>query len=165
MRKWMIALVAVALLAVIDAGIAARETQLASGTPVLLELAPVDPRSLMQGDFMRLSYRMVRDAFPDRVAIPPYGDGRMVVTLDARGVGHFMRFDDGAPLGAHEVRLRFRVRAGDVKFATNAYFFEEGRGADFTGARYGEFRVADDGEMILALLRDEDLRELPRRSP
>jgi hypothetical protein len=112
MRKWMIALAAVALLAVIDAGIAARETQLASGTPVLLELVPVDPRSLIQGDFMRLSYRVVRDAFPDRVAIPQYGDGRMVVTLDARGVGHFIRFDDGAPLGAHEVRLRYRVRAG-----------------------------------------------------
>jgi uncharacterized membrane-anchored protein len=161
----MIALVTIALLAVIDVGIAGREAQLASGTAVLLELAPVDPRSLMQGDFMRLSYRVVSDAFADRVAIPQYGDGRMVVTLDGRGIGRFCRFDDGTPLGAHEVRLRYRVRAGDVKFATNAYFFEEGHGADFTGARYGEFRVADNGEMILALLRDKDLGELHRRSP
>jgi uncharacterized membrane-anchored protein len=160
MRKWLIAIVTLVLLVAVDAGIAKREAQLASGTRVLLEVVPVDPRALMQGDFMALSFRLVRDAFPDRVAIPDYADGRIVVTQDERGVGHFTRFDDGTPLADHQVRLRYRVRAGDVKFATNAYFFEEGHGADFAGARYAEFRVADDGEMILTLLRDKDLGEL-----
>lgn len=160
MRKALIALFTVALLAIVDFGIARREAQIASGMPVLLELQPVDPRALMQGDYMRLSYRIVRDAFPDRVAIPAYGDGRIVVAPDARGVGHFRRFDDDTPLAPGEIRLRYRVRAGDVKFATNAWFFEEGHGADFAKARYGEFRVADSGEMLLVRLRDKDFGEL-----
>ena len=161
MRRVLIALAAVAVLGVVNVSIARREAQLASGTPVLLELQPADPRALMQGDYMRLAYRIVRDAFPDRVAIPAYGDGRIVVATDAHGVGRFVRLDDGTPLATGEMRLRYRVRAGDVKFATNAWFFEEGRGADFARARFGEFRVADDGEMILVRLRDKDYAELP----
>ena len=37
-----------------------KERLLASGTPVLEELAPVDPRSLIQGDYMRLDYAISR---------------------------------------------------------------------------------------------------------
>jgi uncharacterized membrane-anchored protein len=160
MRKLAIALATLAVLAVVDVGIAHREALVATGTPVLLELQPVDPRALLQGDYMRLSYRIVRDAFPDRVAIPSYGDGRVVVAPDAKGVAQFVRFDDGKPLAIGELRLRYRVREGDVKFATNAWFFQEGHGADFAGARFGEFRVAPDGEMLLVRLRDKDLGEL-----
>ena len=56
--------------------------------------------------------------------------------------------------------MRYRVRHGAPKFATNGYFFEEGRAQDFTKARYGEFRVAADGEAILTGLRDEALKSL-----
>jgi uncharacterized membrane-anchored protein len=164
MRKLAIALATLAVLAVVDVGIAHRESQVASGTPVILELVPVDPRALLQGDFMRLSYRIVREAFPDRVAIPAYADGHVVVAPDGRGVAQFVRFDDGTALKPGELRLRYRVREGDVRFATNAWFFEEGHGADFAGARYGEFRVAPDGEMLLVKLRDKDLGELALRT-
>ncbi|MET0346848.1 MAG: GDYXXLXY domain-containing protein [Casimicrobiaceae bacterium] len=40
------------------------------------------------------------------------------------------------------------------KLGTNAFFFEEGTGDRYAGARYGEFRVAPDGEAILTGLRD-----------
>ncbi len=159
MRRWLVAIAALAVLGFVNAGIWQREALLQSGRIVLIELAPADPRSLMQGDFVRLSYRLSRDAFPDR-ATPSPRDGRIVVALDDRHVAMFRRHDDGVALAADEAVLRFRRRAGDVRFATNAYFFEEGHGADFTGARYGEFRVAGDGEMILTGLRDKDLQLL-----
>ena len=133
---------------------------------MLLELVPVDPRSLMQGDFMQLSYRAVGDAFADRrQGAVRATDGRIVVAVDERGIGRFVRMagEDGTPLAAGEVPLRYRVRGNDIKFATNAYFFEEGHGADFSTARYGEFRVATDGEMILTGLRDKDLRALVQK--
>lgn len=34
----------------------AKQTLIAEGRPVFLELGPVDPRSLMQGDYMRLAF-------------------------------------------------------------------------------------------------------------
>ena len=48
-------------LVVVNHGIVKRERILAEGHPLLLELAPVDPRSLMQGDYMRLAYEAERD--------------------------------------------------------------------------------------------------------
>jgi uncharacterized membrane-anchored protein len=160
MRKWLIAGATLVVLAVVNVGIWQREELLAHGKVVLLELAPVDPRALMQGDFMRLSYRVLDDAFPRQASTPPAADGRVIVAIDARGVGSFARLDDGMPLRAGDVAPRYRVRAADVKFATNAYFFQEGHAGDFAAARYGEFRVAPDGEMILAGLRDKELRLL-----
>jgi uncharacterized membrane-anchored protein len=47
-----------------------------------------------------------------------------------------------------------------VKFATNAYFFQEGTAARYEPARYGEFRVAPDGDLLLTGLRGKDLEPL-----
>ncbi|MGN6152820.1 MAG: GDYXXLXY domain-containing protein [Lysobacteraceae bacterium] len=43
-------------LAVVNHGVVKRERIRAEGRPLLLALAPVDPRALMQGDYMALSY-------------------------------------------------------------------------------------------------------------
>ncbi|MFO1303731.1 MAG: GDYXXLXY domain-containing protein [Burkholderiales bacterium] len=149
MRRVVAAVAALAILAAVNVTIALREAILANGRVVLLELAPVDPRSLMQGDYMALRFRIANEAFPGKTIAP---DGHLVVAADADGVAKFVRIDDGASLAPGEVRLRYRWRDG-LKFATNAYFFEEGTASRYNGARYGEFRVSDDGEMILTGLR------------
>jgi uncharacterized membrane-anchored protein len=56
--------------------------------------------------------------------------------------------------------MRYRVRAGNPKFATNAFFFEEGSAERYAPAQYGELRVDAAGEAILTGLRDADLRPL-----
>ena len=157
MRKAVAIVAGIAVLALVDYGIAARERILSEGRVVLLELAPVDPRSLMQGDYMALRFAVARD-----VSRSGRADGRMVLAVGNDGVARFRRLDDGTPLAADEARLRYRIRNGDVKLATNAFFFEEGRGSDYQPARYGEFRVADNGEAILTGLRDADRLRLGR---
>ena len=162
MRK-LIALVAgLAVLAIVNFGIYQRELLLTRGRIVLLELAPVDPRSLMQGDYMRLNFALANQAFPfgRRTAL---ADGHIVVALDANRVGRFRRLDDGRPLAPGEIALRYRVRGGQPNFATNAYFFEEGQAGAYEGAAYGEFRVGDDGEMILTGLRNARFQALNAR--
>ena len=159
MRRIVVIAAAVIGLAVVNYTIAAREAILEDGRVVLLELVPVDPRSLMQGDYMALRFKVVRDAFQPAPA-EVVADGRIVLGLDARGVATFRRFDNGAAPAADEVAFRYRIRHGTPKLGTNAFFFEEGRAGDYAKARYGEFRVAPNGEAILAALRDEALREL-----
>jgi uncharacterized membrane-anchored protein len=153
MRKAVALLAGLALLAFVNVGIYQREHLLTQGRVVLLKLSPVDPRSLMQGDYMRLNFEAADQAFPFN-ARRSLADGHIVVGLDGQKVGHFRRFADTRPLAADEIALRYRVRGGEPNFATNAYFFEEGQAEAFANAAYGEFRVGDDGEMILTRLRD-----------
>ena len=164
MRKAIAILAGLAVLAAANYTIYSRERQLADGAVVLLELAPVDPRSLMQGDYMALRFKVADEAFggaPQEDA----RNGRIVVRLDERGVGSFVRRDEGEPLAAGEVLLRYRIRDRRVKFATNAFFFQEGHAQHYANARYGEFRVAPSGELLLTHLRGENLERLgPPRS-
>lgn len=159
MRKAIAILAGVAVLAAANYTIYSRERHLAEGTVVLLELAPVDPRSLMQGDYMALRFKAEDDAF-GRARVTEVGDGHIIVSVDDRGVGQFVRRDGGEALAPREVRLRYRIRDGRVKFATNAFFFQEGHAKHYERARYGEFRVARSGELLLTHLRGEKLETL-----
>lgn len=158
MRRSIAVIAGLAILIVANVSIHGREKLLTEGRVVLLELAPVDPRSLMQGDYMALRFRAADEAF-GRVA-HARSDGRLVLRVDERGVGSFLRFDEGSALAAGEAVMRYRVRNEEPKFGTNAYFFQEGRASRFAEARYGEFRVAADGEAILTGLRDRNLELL-----
>jgi len=154
MRRLVILLTGIAVLAFANLAIYQKEQLLAHGRTLYLELAPVDPRSMMQGDYMALRFAL-QSSMADRLH-----DGRMVVALDERGVATFRRQDDGRPLAADEARLFYRVRAGDLKFGTNAFFFQEGAADFYRGARYGEARVGADGQMLLVALRDANLQKL-----
>ena len=135
-----------------------KERTLASGTPMLLELAPVDPRSLMQGDYMRLDYAIARSIDPQR-GWPR--DGLLVVTLDASGVAKFVRrYEPSAPLGARERLLRYRARDNRVRVGSDAFHFQEGLADRYSKARYGELRVDAEGTSVLVGLRDEHRGQL-----
>ncbi|MCU0767755.1 MAG: GDYXXLXY domain-containing protein [Gammaproteobacteria bacterium] len=160
MRRLVALLAGLAILAAVNWTVWQRERLVTTGRVVLLELAPVDPRSLMQGDYMALRFHAANEAFgPGRVAADA-ADGHLVLRLDEKGVAQFVRLDDATPLAADEIRMRFRVRGGTPKLATNAFFFEEGSASRYAEARYGEFRVDGRGEAILTGLRDRELRGL-----
>jgi len=161
----------VAVLGLVNYSIFEKERQLSSGKIVYLELAPVDPRSLMQGDYMALRFKVATDAMPAMARSDSSGpdargralaavNGRLVATLNDKSIATYRRLDDGTPLAPDEIFLRYRVREGQVKFATNAYFFQEGTGRRYEEARYGEFRVAADGGLLLSGLRGKELQPL-----
>lgn len=169
----MLALIIV--LAVVNWSIAGKERHLAEGKIVYLELAPIDPRSLMQGDYMALRFVVaaeVHKALP-KTKEPRHwrrdvdaSDGYVVVRLDERNVGSFARIHANQSLSDGEVLMRYRVRNGGIKFATNAFFFQEGHAKHYEPARYGQFRVNDAGELLLVAMFDKDLNKLgPADSP
>lgn len=162
MRKAIAVAAGLLMLGAVNWGIYGRERLLESGQVVLLELVPVDPRSLMQGDYMALRFKVADEVFGRgrTKEAKEAKDGRIVVRVGERGVGAFVRRDGGEPLAPGETRLRYRIREQRVKFATNAFFFQEGTGHIYVGARYGEFRVAPDGDMLLAHLVSEKFERL-----
>ena len=167
-RGLLAVLAAVVVLAAINLAIRDKERHLASAETVYLALAPVDPRSLMQGDYMALNYQVANEI---RSALAGQGedrfdtralDGHVVVRLDETGVGHYQRLDEGGNLAPNERRVQFRLRAGQLKFASNAWFFEEGTAEDYEPAAYGQLALNEAGEVLLVGLVDAGMRPLPR---
>ncbi len=158
-RLLVLAVTTVVVLGLVNVQIAGKEAIIANGQVVLLRLAPQDPRSLLQGDYMALRYRMA-DAVAQAAQSAQISDGLAVIRQDEYGVAAFDRLHDGQQLAGDEHVLRFRKRGDSVRLASDAYFFEEGEWQTYQGAVYGELAVADDGEAVLTGLRDGELQRL-----
>ncbi|MBI5484231.1 MAG: GDYXXLXY domain-containing protein [Deltaproteobacteria bacterium] len=158
MRNIVLLLTAALVLVLVNYSIWQKETLIKSGRTLLLELAPVDPRSLMQGDYMALRFKLATEAFPHD-KIKTLKDGRIVLAVDPNNVATFRRFSDGRT-DADEALLRYRIRNNQPKFASNAFFFQEKHGSYYQNAKYGEFKVSTNGEALLVALRGADLQTL-----
>jgi len=82
------------------------------------------------------------------------------VQLDAQQRAAFASVGDALPAPAGQVALKLRLRDDRPSIGPNAFFFQEGQGAVFEHARWGELRVADDGRALLTALYDEALQVL-----
>lgn len=157
--RGLIVLGALLVLGAVNVAIVGKERIKREGEVVYLPLAPVDPRSLMQGDYMALRFAMAdeiarRDAAHHRLQ---RGESALAaVSLDARRIATLA--DDPARAS---IQLRYRLRGGSVWLGTNAFFFEEGSAKRFQDAKYGEFRVdRESGEAVLVGLRSDKLAAL-----
>ena len=158
--RTLIALGALLALGALNVAIAGKERIKRSGEVVYLSLAPVDPRSLIQGDYLALRFALARD-IERRVEVDRRieRDGEVAlagVALDDTRIASLARQDSAVTL-----RLRYRIRNHHVWLGTNAFFFEEGTAERFGKARYGEFRVdRATGEAVLVGLRNDRLEAL-----
>lgn len=151
------------------------EQLIAQGQRVVLALAPVDPRSLMQGDYMALRFAVadqlhakLREAPPSLTArIEKQQGGYLVLKAGDDGVFSLVsvlaqaeRVGDVSER-PKTVLLAFESRAGSVRIVTDAWFFPEGQASRYAQARYGEFRVGENGRGLLVGLLDEAMKPLP----
>jgi len=174
-QVWLLAGLA-AVLVVVNTGIHQRERILSEGRRVVLALAPVDPRSLMQGDYMALRFEVadeigpaIRQApKPTALAIERRRGGLLVLRRDGNGVDRLEAVvepdrarDKDSAVSQDATVLRFRLRNGHARIVTDAWFFPEGQAQRYEHARYGVFRVDRHGAGLLTGLLDERLRPLP----
>jgi uncharacterized membrane-anchored protein len=159
---------------IVQWGIRDREALIAQGRPVFVELAPVDPRSLMQGDYMRLAFKLPH---PDATGpAEGFGARRPFVTgrVDADGVFHAGRLLAPAPAAGaptvpatanEEMRLELSPSQGGWTLVTDAWFFREGDAERWAAARYGEFRAMPDGRALLVGLADAQRQRIDDTPP
>ncbi|NYS61642.1 GDYXXLXY domain-containing protein [Vreelandella salicampi] len=165
-RRVVIVATTLLILAVVNAAIWEKEQHLAEGEVVYLALAPVDPRSLMQGDYMALNFALsneIRRALQSRRDddAPRSRDGYAIVCVDEQRIAHFQGLAEGqSTLDDDERRLHYRLRNGQVRLATDAFFFQEGHAERYEAASYGRFRLNEQGEPLLESLHDNDLDAL-----
>ena len=149
LQRLLIAGAALLVLLGVNVSIVAKERIKSDGQTIYLALAPVDPRSLMQGDYMALRFELASHISTDQ-------SGSVALLVAPNGIATYNP-DQSAP----GLRIRYRIRNQQVWLGTNAYFFEEGTAERYRGAKYGEFRVdRDTGEAVLVGLSNQDLRRL-----
>ena len=112
-----------------------KEQTLKDGQLILLQLAPVDPRSLMQGDYMRLNYQEASSAPVDEQTATR---GYAVLRTDSNQVGEIVRLQN----------------------ALESFFFEEGQDTLYQKAMYGGLKVDDKGQSLLVGLYDKDFHRI-----
>lgn len=157
MRRLLVFIIAVIVLAGVNYEIYHKEQLLTEGTTILLELAPVDPRSLIQGDYMILRYKIARL----QALYEAKKDGYLVIEQNEQHIAQFKRiYDENTPLEAGMLLLRFRKRGSEIRLGAESFFFQEGHAKYYENARYGEIKVASSGESILVGLRDAELKPL-----
>ena len=153
-----------AALALVRHDVAGKEAVIARGEKIYVALAPADPRSLMQGDYMALRFDLpanIAGELAVRENRPWAPAPRIVARLDARGVAQPLRVArPGETLAADERLLPVLHKNGRWTLVTDAYHFPEGRGRPFQQARYGEFRTLPDGRALLAGLADGHLQAI-----
>jgi uncharacterized membrane-anchored protein len=152
-----IVLVAATQAAVLGWMIWQRAHLLASGREVVLEVVPVDPRSLFRGDYVTLGYGMSRIAVPRGTPLPKRGDD-IYVTLQKGEGGTWTVAGSSAepPAAANADQI---VLKGLVDYVTSG----SDRSPPETFVRYGieSFFVPEGtGRELEALVRDKKLSAL-----
>ncbi|MDD2982917.1 MAG: GDYXXLXY domain-containing protein [Crocinitomicaceae bacterium] len=155
--KWILILLnLIGLLVYFNFSISKKEQILKDGKLVLLELAPVDPRSLMQGDYMTLSYAIASDVMDQRIPKKGY----CVVKLDSNMVAKRVRFQKKkTPLAQGEYAIEYSApKSWNVKIGAESYFFQEGEAAKYEKAKYGGVHINQHGNSVLIGLYNEKLK-------
>lgn len=155
-----IALTALSVLLVANVGIWQKENLIAHGVAVYIELRPVDPRSLMQGDFMALNFSMPGGMFRSEDDFMKRNRPHVIAKRETNGVATLLRMSNGQSLASNEFSIELTPKNGQWVIVTDAWFFKEGEGERWAKAKYGEFRVAADGRALLVGLRGENLQDL-----
>ena len=107
--------------------IGVREVALRTGTEVVLQTVPVDPRSLLQGDYAILDYEIAR--LPDWMDGFSAGRTVYVVLQEERDVWTSSAYTEERSHVAGEVFIKGRIdRIGHADFGIGTYFVPEGTG-------------------------------------
>lgn len=129
-----------------------KETTLKDGVLILLELAPVDPRSLMQGDYMELRYAIAQET--DTREIPKRG--YCVVRLDSGLIARKVRLQSHkTPLHKDEYLIAYTADKWNLNIGAESFFFQEGQAGKYENAKYGALKIDRQGNSLLIGLYDQ----------
>lgn len=144
-------------------GITQKQAVIAEGEIVYLKLAPVDPLSIMQGNYMRLRYAVSAEVLKMKNR-PADKTGYLRLKLDDKKVASILNFDAVGELAADEILFKYQSPSYRIILQPDSFLFQQDLEKLYRSAKYGIFRVTD-SEHLLVGLADEDLKEIKPPSP
>ena len=160
-RKWgWISLVVVLQFGILGVQAVRSEILLTTGAVVKLAITPLDPRSLLQGDYIALNYSISNPPEPVASQLRESRDHskvRVVINPDDSGVYIFNRlWSSGEKLAEGELVINGKYSGwGPIRYGIESYFVPEGTGlAVQSKARFASVRVSADGDALLESLTE-----------
>ncbi len=142
---------------------ASSERLLTTGSLVKLELQPIDPRSMLQGDYVQLRYTI--SELPDDVikSMDDRGiEGRVEIVLSKndQGLHVFDRiYTSDETLGTNEIVINGKKESynwNQIEYGIENYFIPEGTGlAVEENAHFAYVRIGSNGNAMLERLSEE----------
>jgi uncharacterized membrane-anchored protein len=152
-------LVALVLIIIaLNYGIYEKEQIIKYGEPVFLKLMPRDPRSLLQGDYMRLYYAIVGNIPKNQHSIYR---GYLVIRTNDNKVAEFVRvYRKQETLVVGEKLLRYHNAYYFRRIVPDSFLFQEGHAKYYENAKYGVFKFKGPDKYLLVGLADENMQEI-----
>lgn len=187
---WLVGVFVIALLGAVNYKVQQFEDVLATGKPVVLKIAPADPRSLMQGDYMVLNYAILSEIQQSQFLSESNESLETSESIDAGEANETIGIDESSPSGKKAYILVHLDKnhvatfceeqseiPTDFKHCTpNVYLPIRYKGwlpelpsqdyffAEGKGEHYAQAEYAEyrfkDGILLLARLLDKDLKGL-----
>ncbi|AVQ30020.1 GDYXXLXY domain-containing protein [Fusobacterium varium] len=153
MKKIFVVLNLLLLMIVFGYSVIKEEKNLKKAT-FYIKTVPVDPRSLIQGDYMVLNYDIAESA---RMEIGNIRKGYIRIKINDLKIAEFIRIDEEyLPPSNNEISIQFQKNGSNIDIGVNSYLFQEGTGNKFQKAQYAEVIELKNGKLRLKNLLDKN---------
>lgn len=170
MKKYFSLILAFATILIFVGLVARNEWHLHHSKSIFIELRPVDPRSILQGDYMALAYELNLQSLKalagsesealDRVIFNHSSVPAKVIWDSENRVVRTILDTNNSFAGQSLILKNPENRLQALYPASRSFLFAEGLAQCYQKAKYAEFKVNTKGEAILFDLRGEGLQPL-----
>ncbi|EOQ75539.1 GDYXXLXY domain-containing protein [Acinetobacter lactucae] len=170
MKKYFSLILALATMLFFAALVVKNEWHLHHSKSIFIELKPIDPRSILQGDYMALAYELhlqslkalagseseaLEQVVFNRSSVP----AKVILDSQNRVVRTILDINNSFS-GQRLILKNPENRLQALYPASRSFLFAEGLAQCYEKAKYAEFKVNPKGEAILFDLRGERLQPL-----
>jgi len=172
MKRYLPLLFGVLVLIIVNSNISKQEQIIRTGESIFVKLHSINPRSLLQGDYMALAYNLNID----KASLADIKDNKssaqisllsyqLIITLDEQQRVISSTFNEPKPLADNQHKLIVKKpgrESWQTNFypANNSFFFAEGLAKCYAQAEYAELKVVETGKPLLYRLTDGNLLPL-----
>lgn len=170
MKKYFSLILALATILIFVGLVAKNEWHLHHSKSIFIDLRPVDPRSILQGDYMALAYELNLQSLKalagsesealDQVIFNHSSVPAKVILDSQNRVVRTILDSNNSVAGQSLILKNPENRLQALYPASRSFLFAEGLAQCYQKAKYAEFKVNTTGEAILFDLRGEGLQPL-----
>ncbi|MBS0286809.1 MAG: GDYXXLXY domain-containing protein [Proteobacteria bacterium] len=162
MRTAVLFIGALVILGFFNIAIYQKEAILSQGQPLYLAISALDPRSMIQGDYMQFRYD-IESEMREISSNELQKNSSAVIKGDDNNIAHFVRLYDGKPLANNEKLIHYTYHVLDMRtihIQPDSFLFQEGLATLYKNAAFAIFQFKGAKDYLLSGLADKDLKEI-----